>query len=278
VANCIYCGEPAGFFRKQHAACKSAADNARQAIRATIKEALGDGMTMERARRVVDEISQRAHVPEADKRVAIVNEVTLAVDRFLEDGVLDQSEENRISDLQEKFALTQADFARTGAVEKVVKAATLRDVMNGELPDRLALKGAIPFNLQKGEKIIWAFPNAEYLEDKSRRQYVGGSQGVSVRIAKGVYYRVGAFKGHSVERTERVSVGTGLLALSNKHILFSGGEKSLRIPYSKIVTFQPFSDGIAIVRDAASAKPQIFVTGDGWFTYNLASNLSQMAA
>lgn len=31
-----------------------------------------------------------------------------------------------------------------------------------------------------------------------------------------------------------------------------------------------------LMRDAASAKPQIFITGDGWFTYNLVTNLAQI--
>ena len=30
------------------------------------------------------------------------------------------------------------------------------------------------------------------------------------------------------------------------------------------------------MRDAQTAKPQTFRTGDGWFPYNLAVNLSQM--
>jgi len=47
-------------------------------------------------------------------------------------------------------------------------------------------------------------------------------------------------------------------------------------PYAKIVSFEPFSDGLGLVRDAAIAKPQIFVTGDGWFTYNLVTNLSRI--
>ena len=29
------------------------------------------------------------------------------------------------------------------------------------------------------------------------------------------------------------------------------------------------------MRDAQSAKPQAFKTGDGWFAYNLAVNLAQ---
>ena len=30
------------------------------------------------------------------------------------------------------------------------------------------------------------------------------------------------------------------------------------------------------MRDAQTAKPQMFRTGDGWFAYNLAVNLAQM--
>jgi hypothetical protein len=40
--------------------------------------------------------------------------------------------------------------------------------------------------------------------------------------------------------------------------------------------FNKFTDGIAVFRDASTAKPQIFVTGDGWFTYNLVTNLARL--
>ena len=40
--------------------------------------------------------------------------------------------------------------------------------------------------------------------------------------------------------------------------------------------FEPFSDSFGIMRDAHTAKPQSFRTGDGWFAYNLAVNLAQM--
>ena len=114
--------------------------------------------------------------------------------------------------------------------------------------------------------MVWVFRPCDYLEDKTRRQYVGGSQGVSFRIAKGVYYRIGAFHGQPIDHTERVQVDTGIVVATNKNIYFAGPAKSLRIPYAKIVSFQPFDNGIGIIRDAASAKPQIFVTHDGWFT------------
>ena len=152
----------------------------------------------------------------------------------------------------------------------------MRDVLNGVVPQRISVDGNLPINFQKGEQIVWAFSGSKYLEDKTRRQYVGGMQGVSIRVMKGVYYRVGAFKGHAVEHTERVHIDTGWVVVTNKNIYFAGPRKSVRLPYAKIVSFEPFSDGIGVMRDTATAKPQIFVTGDGWFTYNLVANLSQI--
>ena len=46
--------------------------------------------------------------------------------------------------------------------------------------------------------------------------------------------------------------------------------------YDRIVSFDPYDDGFGIMRDAQSAKPQTFRTGDGWFAYNLVVNLAQM--
>ena len=40
--------------------------------------------------------------------------------------------------------------------------------------------------------------------------------------------------------------------------------------------FEPFSDRFGIMRDAQTAKPQSFKTGDGWSAFNLAVNLAQM--
>lgn len=152
----------------------------------------------------------------------------------------------------------------------------LRDLLNGSLPERMEFDGDLPFNLQKTEKMVWLFQNVDYYEQKTHTQYVGGSRGVSVRVAKGLYLRAGAFKGERVQTSETVHADTGLLGVTNKHIYFAGPSKRFRVAYSKIVAFEAYSDGIGIQRDAQTAKPQSFVTNDGWFTYNLITNLAQM--
>ena len=93
---------------------------------------------------------------------------------------------------------------------------------------------------------------------------------------KGVYYHASGFKGHAIDRTERVHVDTGLVAVTTKQIYFSGSRKAFRIPYAKIVSFELFTNGLVIMKDGVSAKPQIFVTHDGWFTYNLVMNLARL--
>ena len=62
--------------------------------------------------------------------------------------------------------------------------------------------------------------------------------------------------------------------LINLH--FSGPKKTLRARYDRIVDFDPFDAGFELMRDAQTAKPQSFRTGDGWFAFNLATNLALM--
>ena len=75
---------------------------------------------------------------------------------------------------------------------------------------------------------------------------------------------------------ETVQADTGMPGLTTKHIYFAGRRKPFRVRYHRIVSFEPFSDRSGIMRDAQTAKPQTFQTGDGWFAYNLAVNLAQM--
>jgi hypothetical protein len=125
--------------------------------------------------------------------------------------------------------------------------------------------------------MVWGFANTQYAEEKVYKEYVGGSQGISVRIMEGVYYRTGGYRGHTVEEECLTIIDTGELILTDKNVYFVGPKRSLRIPYSKIISYRPYRDGVDITRDTANAKAQTFITGDGPFTYSLLINLSRLA-
>ena len=146
----------------------------------------------------------------------------------------------------------------------------------GIVPQRQTITGRVPFNLMKSEQLVWVIDGVDYLETVTRRERRGTSHGVSVRVAKGLYYSPRQFRSRPIEWEETVNADTGLLGLTTKHVYFSGPRKKFRVRYDRIVSFEPYQDGLGIMRDAQTAKPQTFVTGDGWFVYNLATNLAQM--
>lgn len=219
----------------------------------------------------------RNDLPAEKWKDVVISSWEEAVDTFLSDKLLDDEEEKILIEYANHFNLSQRELDRNGAFSRLVKSGVLKDLCQGKIPKRVEVEGSLPFNFQKSEQLIWVFKYVKYYEDKKRREYVGGHQGASIRIAKGIYYRFGSFKGYPVERVERTYIGTGILAVTNRHLYFKCPEKAFRIRLDKIVMIEPYSDGVVIQRDAQTALPQAFVTGDGWFTYNLLINLQKIA-
>ncbi|PLX59582.1 hypothetical protein [Sedimenticola selenatireducens] len=276
MGSCTFCGKAAGFLRKSHKGCKERHEIGKRQIIAIARKAGLMGGDLKNAEDEIENVAKSSyiHTPMMNRLVASGWEA--AVEQAFEDGILTLQEEQKLSEFQEHFSLSRKFLDTNGAYTKIVQGAVLREILEGNIPDRINVSGQLPFNLQKNEQLVWVFEDVNYYEEKTRTRYVGGSQGVSIRIAKGLYYRTGAFKGERVQTSETIHADTGLLGVTNKHLYFSGPLKKFRIKFDKIVTFEPFSDGIGIQRDAMTAKPQSFATNDGWFTYNLITNLAQI--
>ncbi len=198
-----------------------------------------------------------------------------AVDGTLEDGVLSLDEENALVQYLRHFDLSQSVVDANGAYQNLIKSAVIREAAEGLIPDRLNIATRPPFNLMKSEQLVWLIDGVGYYEVKTRRERRGASHGVSIRVAKGLYYSPRTFRSQAVEWEETVHEDTGLLGVTSKHLYFHGPRKRFRIRYDRIVSFEPYEDGIGVMRDAQTARPQTFRTGDGWFIYNLVTNLAQ---
>jgi hypothetical protein len=276
MGNCQYCGKPAGFLRSKHKQCKEKFEFGLSEIKALVKRSFSNETSLNEISERAKKIASADYIPTNILTETIHAGWQSAIDQAFEDGVLSLKEENRLGEMIKAFKFDNDSLNSDPGYIKMVKGAVLREVLEGKIPERAVVEGNMPFNLEKGEKIVWIFRDVNYYEMQVKRQYVGGYQGFSVRIAKGLYYRAGAFKGQPVETNQMVHVDSGILAVTNKHIYFSGSSKGFRVKFAKIVSFQPYSDGLGIQRDVQTAKPQIFVTGDGWFTSNLIMNLAKM--
>lgn len=267
---CRFCNKPAGFLRREHRECREKHNSGAFVIRSMIADSLIGGVDRDEILKIAEE----SYISKDELKTLVLTGLEDAIDKALEDNILTQEEEDKLKDILLTFGFNEDELSSNKAYEKFIKALVLRDLLEGKIPNRLNIKGVLPFNLLKNETPIWIFNDVKYCQFKTYRHYVGGSQGASIRIMKGVYYRVGGFRGYPFEETKLTKIDEGILCITDKHIYFGGKLKSFRISYDKIVSFTPYSDGIGIQRDSANAKPEYFITDDGWFTYNLVVNLA----
>lgn len=275
MGKCKFCGKSAGWFSSKHKACERMHSKSLEGIRSVVFNGITEHWDIEELKSRMHQLQSIVTMDEKQLQTAIGEGLTLSVDHFLDDNILSEEEENSIDQYLKALPISGDALMAMGLSERIVKASIIRSISEGKVPDpKFSIDGNLPFLFQKSEKLIWIFQDVEYLEQRTRTEYQGGSQGVSIRITKGVYYRTGAFKGKRVEVEELKSLGTGIVALTSKHIYFGGRQTSFKVPYSKIVSLNTYSDGIRIQKDGVRSKPQFFKGIDSWFASNLITNLN----
>ena len=278
MATCKYCGKSAGVFRKTHKECEEIHQDGVLRVQNSVLDAIVVENPAAHIQTVIDEVAPSSFLENTDIGGALVEGWNQAVEVTLEQGPVDSETEGKFADIQKAFEYSQEDLDERGNFTKLVESTIIREIIEGnieEITGRVRFAGEIPFNFQKSEQLVWLFNDVAYYEIRSQTRYRGSSQRIGIRVAKGMYYSVGVFAGQPVQTNSLLHVDTGMLGITTKHIYFAGATQSFRVKYDKIVSFQPYSNGLGIQRDAARAKPQIFQAVDGWFIYNLVTNLAQ---
>ena len=199
---------------------------------------------------------------------ALLSVLETKILEYLSDGIIDKEEETELSRFIEDTTLLDSNLLHeSNAYHKLMQSLILRDIQEGREIERLQVEG-LPILLGKKERLLWVFRNVQGYEEKTGSRYVGGSRGVSMKVCKGVYYRVGASKGHSVEYQYQKDLGTGIFIVTNKNLYFIGGNQ-VKMGFAKVLSFEPYSDGILLVKDGANPKPYTFVGFDSWFVVNV---------
>lgn len=273
---CKFCGQKAGLFKSVHKECVEANDSGKFTIVDKVSQAILGTTDFSVFDTEINNIAQNAFINKEELNELYGLGFDNAVEAFLDDGVVSPEEEQKIANFKNHYNFGENTLDGRGSLQKIVKALILRDILDGNIPSRLNITGTLTFLLEKDENVIWLFHNVEFYEQRTKTTYQGRSQGISVKIAKGLYYRTGSFKGNPVTNEQMTLLGNGMLALTNKNLYFASSTKTIKTPYNKLIAITPYSDGIGLQKDGASSKPQIFKDLDGWFTYNLISNLSKL--
>jgi hypothetical protein len=272
MAKCTFCGEEAGFLKSKHKTCETSAKTSSVSIETSfqnfeIDTAEPSSLVAEIARFRVD-----GKVPDQDFRRLIDAGIKSVTERFLDDGIISAKEESVFMELLTEWDGVISPIAKNSVVQKMVKAITLGDLANGVVPTRFDFEG-MPIILRKNEVIVWGFSNVKYYIYKKNRQFVSGNRGVSVRVAKGVYFRAGASRGRAIVTDDLVHDDTGDFAISNQALHFKGNHASFRLPFDKLQSVNPISDSIEVSDTRQNSKPVYFGVDDTVFAANVIMNL-----
>lgn len=270
---CKYCHKDAGWFNSKHSVCEEKNNHGKKEIKAIIRNSFDSKEDFFLHKRQIDNIIDTSFIAQ-DTLVIIYRELLdEAVTRFLNDGIIDKQEEACIARFIQFTGIPQSTLNTTHALDKVVQSRIIQDVLKGNpIKQIITVAGNFPFILAKNETLIWLYRNIILHEQKTKRDYVGRSRGLNIRVAKGVYYRIGGFKGSPIEKNYMQKIGIGNVCLTDKNLYFSSMEKSLKVPYEKIISIESYSNGIGIQKDGANSKP-IFLEGiSSWFAYNVIAN------
>ena len=223
-----------------------------------------DSMAIENLRKESKEVG----VDDSRLEVVISAEFKKRIDAILEDGIIDDEEEEYLSNFIKQTGFDPNSLpSLKESYYSFVQALILKDISHDGESHRLDLPQS-SLLLSKGEYPIWVYNDIDAYMDKTGKQYVGGNNGVSFKICKGVYYRTGASKGHSVNYDYTESQGRGSLIITNKAVYFVGA-KTIKIIIKKIINLEPYSDGIKIQKEGVRNNSFTFVGFDSWFMMNL---------
>jgi hypothetical protein len=129
-------------------------------------------------------------------------------------------------------------------------------IENGQPP-------AIPvdISLQKGEEAYFTTLArwAELRTKTVRINYSGLT--ASIRIAKGVRWRVGTIVPQRITQEQLTVLNSGILYITNKRVILRGKNKNMAVRLDALLGIRVFSDGIQLDK-ATGRSPVVLIDGD----------------
>lgn len=177
------------------------------------------------------------------------------LERMTDDRRFTEAEEKRLADMASKFGveLKLGDEKTQALLERFKRLARIEA---GHLPIIRPL-----IHLQRGETCHATFvcTQSEIRQQTTSYRYSGLT--ASVKIVKGLRWRVGQVSVQRITRDAMLQLDSGALYITSKRLFFDGAKKNTTIALSRIVHFTVFSDGLCVEKD--TGRDQYFIgTGD----------------
>lgn len=243
-------------------------------VRGFLAEYFTGQKPLQRVLQISQQIMSVMPLSGAQKRDMYFYMLNQAAENYMKDGLLTDGEQQRIDEYMSALGLSTTNLPvkyQGSEISRIEQTKILKQLQQGIIPQTNI---QAPILLGKDEVVLWCYDGVTMWQEKVKREMVGSHSGFSFRVMKGVTYRTGGFKGHPVEHSYMDNSGTGSLYITNKHIIFHSSERSVKIPYKKIIGLNPYLDGMGVQQDGANAKKLVFQGFDCSFVMNVMSFIS----
>jgi hypothetical protein len=307
---CQYCGQKAGWFSDVHKVCVSFAqqgcEKASLLIAATLEKPVpsdhsdneqwyslfGQQLWAE-VKPQIDQLATEHRIPADQLRGALRVGWSKGAEQVATAEPMNPKRLSVLDHFYRVMGFTDREMAPTDGFIAEVFSSLLWSVMVQGDPTSVANVTRHPFNLKSGEVPLFFFGSVVYSRETLNRGNQGGYGGMSVRVARGVYYHCGGFKSQRTETAALKEIDYGRMLLTTQNMYFGGEHTNFRVAYSHIVAFRPEPSGISFFRDTANAKAEVFTVLEanpsggnpvnarpvfGWFLFNMAHALAQPEA
>lgn len=226
----------------------------RSIYREKLSSVLSDGEITDSERMHLEHLVSDLNISEKEKIDIFKDEAQKKfqslIDDFTSDGMLSPDEEERLEAFRKSLnAKLSFDFSTAEALRKY---KLMWQIRKGELP---VVDPEI--SLQRLE-VCHYVARCEWHEMRKNRiatAYAGPT--MRVKIAKGLYYRMGTLAHAPITVDAIVKIDSGKVFVTNKRIIFMGNNKNASLKLDKILDITTFCDAVKIEKDIGRS-PYLF--------------------
>lgn len=229
-----------------------------EVYRRTIRSAVADSKITEEERAFLKQVQIDLELPEVvveeTRRAETKAILEEKAEHLLAQRLLSPDDEKELYSLARELGanLTLGDDLR----RRLARCRLMWEIKIGKPP---TIEAGI--NLKRGEKCYLSRHVDWYEMRKVRYGVAYAGPTLRVKIAKGLYWRMGAFGGAPISNDELRKIDSGVVYLTNMRILFTGAMKNTAIRLDKIIDINRYSDGVGIQKDTGKS-PVLCFKGD----------------
>ena len=215
-----------------------------------VKEAVSDGRLEEFEKENLEKLKKDLLISEEIANKIYESNAKQILQNFIDgvisDGRLSPDEETEINEIAKSLNI---DLKIDDKSKEVLDRYKLYwQIENGELPTIVT-----DINIQKSENLHFK-ASVKWLEQRKVTKRVNyGGPTARIKIAKGVYYRMGSVGVQRVSEDVWQTIDSGQLYLTNKRLIFMGGKGNKTIQLNKILDVTPYKNGVDIQKESGKS-------------------------